>query len=243
MGLPTDQGDGFLEDGTKLWLPGEFDGGVLEYGGIEYPILTTEPDRLLVTGDLTDATDVDGLGYAIAPPDVARFGTYLQKHVSANTFTVESSFAIVPTRLPALTIRLERDAQTDAYVGDLSFHPLLQDGTEQFYTRRDIEANYLISIWTGNRDECLWLYAWLLNWFLISQDLLSRWGFYNLAMTGSDIDPLLQFLPTQTFARHFLFSGVRQERALNLKTPELITGLDIDLTLLYQRWAQMVPRP
>lgn len=239
VGEPSDLGAGFLEDTAQLWLPGEYDGGVLTYNLIDYPILTTEPQRLLVEGDLTLATDPDGEGYRITPPDVARVAAYLTKHVQANSFLVESSFALMPTRFPAFTIRLERDSQSDAYVGDLSHEAFRANGDEERYTRRDIEGQYLISIWTANREECLWLYAWLLHWFLMSQDLLARWGLYNTSMTGSDIDPLMQFLPTQTFARHFLFVATRQERVLSLTTPELVTTLGIDLTMFYQRFKRL----
>ena len=57
-GLPSDLGEGYLEDTSKLWLPGEYapislgndtvaQGAVL-YGGVAYPLLDNTEDRLVV---------------------------------------------------------------------------------------------------------------------------------------------------------------------------------------------------
>ena len=128
-------------------------------------------------------------------------------------------------------------------MGDQAEHLLLLDGTEQFYTRRNIEGQYLISIWTTNRDACLWLYAWLLHYFLISQDQLGRWGLSDTSMTGSDLDPLIQFLPNQTYARHFLLVATRHERALRQATPEALTGMGITVDMQYQTFTVRVGQP
>jgi hypothetical protein len=244
-GLPSDLGDGFLEDTAQRWLPSEYAPiplggdavarGAVLYGGLAYPIVDNTEDRLLVEGDLTLAVDTDDLGYAIIPPEVPALSAYLRAHIDGpGKFLVETAFARIPSRMPAFTIRLERDAQTDAYFGDRAEHRLLLDGTEEFVTRRDIQGQHLVSIWTQNRDACLWLYTWLVHWFLGEQDRLARWGLIETSLTGSDIDPLIQFLPSDVFVRHALLVATRQERALVTKTPPPLTGMGIDLTLLYQ---------
>ena len=94
-------------------------------------------------------------------------------------------------------------------------------GIEHTFLHTHLTGNYLISIW-ADRLACLWLYAWLTNWWLNSQPFFSHWGFSNVSMQGTDLDPQLQFLPEKEYIRHFTLTATRFERALSLKQLEAI---------------------
>src|SRR5262245_12040987 len=105
-GTPTARGDGYLSDSEKLWLPDEYAGGTLRWGGATFPILGNTGDTLTVTGDPSLVEPIDFFCYQIVPQAVAG----LTELLHTEKFAVLTAFAQVPTQMPAITIRLERDS-------------------------------------------------------------------------------------------------------------------------------------
>ena len=239
-GFPTDFADGLLTDSTKRWIPGQYTGGVVRYSGAAFPITDNTGSTLTITGDPQPLLDPDLLGYQIVPPQVAR----LTELITTQPFVVQTSFAKTPTQFPTFTIRLERDIQEVVYIGGQHEEHVL-DATGQTLTYNGTQGPgaYLISIWTKDRLSCLWLYAWLLNWFAASQEQFGSWGWSDVWAQGSDIDPMLQFLPEDVYARHLLITATRTERALTMTNLEEITGLEIIVNADYARIVTPPLRP
>ena len=74
-----------LVDHSRQWLPGEWVGGTLTYGGVHFPIEANTAQRVVVAGDLTS---VVGSTYQLTLPDVARVQQYLQ----SRAVTVEVTY-------------------------------------------------------------------------------------------------------------------------------------------------------
>ena len=74
-----------LVDHSRQWLPGEWVGGTLTYGGVHFPIEGNTAQRIVVAGDLTS---VGGSTYQLTLPDIARVQQYLQ----SRAITVEVTY-------------------------------------------------------------------------------------------------------------------------------------------------------
>jgi hypothetical protein len=242
VGMPTELADGRLTDTEKLWIPDFFAGGQVRYGGVLFPLTGNTSHDLSLLGDPSLADDPDQLGYQILPPAVPALMTLL----TTQPFTVLTSWTQVPTQLPAFTIRLERDTEAQPYIGEIVNRYVLVQGTqatEVDINRSHMTARYLISIWTVNRLESLWLYAWLLNYSVASMQQFATMGLSDVSLEGSDLDPSLQFLPERVYVRHFLLTATRPERAANLLTLEPITDLQVHGELRYATIVTKEPLP
>lgn len=213
VGTPSYWLPGRFGDTEQAWLPDEYAGGVLRWGGTTFPILGNTATELTLSGDPTQVDPDADPCYAIVPPAVASLTHLLQK----TTIAVSTAFAQVPTVLPAITIRLERDAQADTYLGE-SVQRKVEDGTEWALYTQAMTGSYLLSLWSINRETTLWLYAWLANYALMSIPMFSAWGLYDVSFAGSDLDPALQYLPERTYTRHFVVTATRMERAIQAQS-------------------------
>ena len=228
-GVPTFLDDGVLVDAQKRWLPDEYAGGTVRWGGATFPIVGNTTDTVTLAGDPSLLAPLEPFCYQIVPPDVAAFTDLLLTKKCA----VSTVFNQVPTQTPAFTIRLERDTQGDTYIGE-SLKQYVIDGVEFDVRSQALTGNYLISIWDENRLATLWLYAWLHHWGLNSLPAFSTWGLYDVAFSGSDLDPATQFLAERVYARHMLFTASRMERAVSTREPiAWVSGLCIKVCAQY----------
>ena len=234
-GSPTALDNGILVDTEKVWIPDEYAEGMLRWGPATFPILSNTTDTLTLTGN-PSLVPVELPCYQIVPPSAVGLTQFLTKE----KFAFPSAFAQVPTQMPAITIRLERDAQSDSYLGE-DLHSYAVDGIEFDVRSQGITGSYLLSIWTENRNATLWTYAWLMHYALNSLPAFSTWGLYDVSFSGSDLDPALQFLAERTYARHFLLTATRIERAVSTKTVEWVSDLCIQVCAAYARIALQVP--
>jgi hypothetical protein len=229
--------DGLVTDDTKVWVPGHFTGGLYRWGETDFPILGNTQTQLTVAGDPSLLTDPEGRGYQIIPPVVAELAKTLAKPLELAT-----AYTRMPTQLPAITLRLERDMQGDTYWNEDQRWDILA-GVEQVRNRMDMVGTYLFSLWSTNPLECVYLYAWLLNMIVRAQGQFTSWGLSHVSVAGSDVDALREFLPEQTYVRHLAFTAQRPERATNLILPEAITGLQIYPILEYQQIRASLRQP
>lgn len=237
-GSPSLLDAGMCADVEKRWIPHEYTGGLLRMGATTFPILDNDATTLTITGDPSLLPLDAQAAYQIVPPEVQALRTLLQ----TETFQVSTAFAQVPTSLPAITIRLERDAQSDVYVGE-SLEVTGADGVEFSTTTMYLTGSYLLSLWAVNRDAVLWLYAWLVNYCLRSSLQFTTWGLSDLTFQGSDLDPALALLPERTSTRHLLLSFSRPERAITTRQVEWISSYDLDLFTHYATLASTYPQP
>jgi hypothetical protein len=229
--VPTFLGAGVLEDDEKYWLPDEYAGGTVRWAGATFPITSNTTTQLTVIGDPSLLTPtIDMPWYQVIPPAVAGLTEFLQ----VNDVEVLTAFAQVPTKMPAITIRLERDSQGDTYLGESLKH-YATDGVEFDVRQQTMTGAYLLSLWTVNREATLWAYAWLQNWALNSMGLFSSWGLYDVTFAGSDLDPALQYLAERTYTRHMLFTATRMERAVMTRNVEWVSRLCIKVCAEYAR--------
>ena len=227
-GFPTSRVPGMFQDSTKLWLPGEYAGGVLRWAHMTFPILNNTVDTLVVDGDPSAVEDADGFGFQVVPPETAELARLLE----TATFSLQTSFAQVPAQFPCFTIRLERDMQGDTWIGE-AMDSYVMNGVEVDANRSTMTASYLLSIWANNREATLWLYAWLQNHALRSLQAFASWGLYDVSLGGSDLDPALQFLPERTYVRHCLLTATRQQRAINVLDVQYVTDLYLKVIAQY----------
>lgn len=238
VGFPTGLAPQILEDETKRWIPNEFAGGTVRYGETIFPVLGNSRQQLDITGDPSQVSDVNGVGFQIIPPAVAKLTELLQ----TQTITVLTSFPQIPTQLPAVTIRLNQDSQADTYLGE-SLDSYILYGAEVDANRAQLTGQYLISLWSDNRLATLWMYAWLANYTLRSIQDFASWGLYDVAIGGSDLDPALQFLPERTYVRHLSLTATRAERAISTQDVEYVTGLYLEVIAHYARIEATIPYP
>jgi hypothetical protein len=235
-GSPHFAGPGTVVDPEKLWLPDEYAGGVFRWAGAAFPIVANTATQLTVEGDPSVLTPVEPWCYQIVPPAVAG----LTELLSTEKFAVSTTFAQVPTSMPALTIRLEKDMQADTYIGE-SLQSYAVDGVEFDIRSQGITGAYLISIWTVNREATLWLYAWLMHYMLNSLPQFTTWGLYDISLSGSDLDPALQYLAERTYTRHLLFTATRIERAVSTRDVAWVSDLCVKVLAHYQTFNLLVP--
>jgi len=235
-GAPTALGDGYVTDLEKLWLPDEYAGGTLRWADATFPIVSNTPTTLTVTGDPSLVESVDFVCYQIVPPAVASLTQLLQQE----KFSVLTAFAQVPTSMPAITIRLEKDAQGDTYIGeDLRQYAI--EGVEFDVRSQVMTGSYVLSVWTVNREATIYLYAWLMHWALNSMAQFTTWGLYDVSLGGSDLDPALQYLAERTYTRHLLFTASRIERAVSTREPiEYVTDLCVKVCAQYATLAATI---
>jgi hypothetical protein len=236
VGVPTFTGPGSFVDSEKVWLPDEYAGGMVRWGTGTFPILSNTHDTLTVTGDPTAVEPQEPYCYQIVPPAVAGLTELLQ----SEKFSVLTSFAQVPTQLPAVSIRLERDSQAATYLGE-TLESYAVDGVEFDVRSHALTGSYVLSIWTSNREACLWLYALLMTMALESMGTFATWGLYDVSLAGSDLDPQLQYLAERTYTRHLMFTATRVERAVSLREVEWVSGLCIKVFATYAGLRTTVP--
>jgi hypothetical protein len=237
-GTPTLMGPGTLTDSEKLWIPDEYTGGMVRWGDQAFSILSNTADTLTVVGDPSMAAPQEPYAYQIVPPAVAG----LTELLNTEKFSVLTSFSQVPAQMPAFTVRLERDTQTDTYLGE-NLERYAVDGLEFDVRSQALQGSYLISIWATNREAVLWLYAWLQNYALQSMSQFTTWGLYDIAFSGSDLDPALQYLAERTYTRHLLFTATRLERAVTTRNVEWVSDVCVRVCAAYAQLAATVPEP
>lgn len=235
-GFPTATAPELFVDTLKDWLLDEYAGGVLRWAGRSFPIVSNTAQHLAVTGDPSAVANVAGLPYQIVPPSAAGLTHFLQH----KPFEVLTAFAQVPTAMPCITIRLEKDEQAETYVGE-SLEQYAVDGVEFDVRSQAMQGHYLLSIWTVNRESTLWTYAWLQNAMLRSMAQFATWGLYDIGLSGSDLDPQLQYLAEKAYARHLLFTATRVERAVTLRPAEWVSELCLQVCAQYARFDVTVP--
>jgi hypothetical protein len=71
--------------------------------------------------------------------------------------------------------------------------------------------------------------------------MFSTWGLYDVGVSGSDLDPALQYLAERTYTRHLLLSATRPERALTTREVEVLTGFEWEICVQYQTFDLLVP--
>lgn len=239
LGFPASRGPASLVDLTKRWLPNEYAGGQVRYGGTLFPIVSNTATALTVEGNPALVEDTENLGYQVIPPAAAQLTQLLQ----SQTLTVVTSFPQIPTQMPAISIRLERDAPAETYIGESLESYVLVPGVEVDANRATMSGSYLFSLWAVNRLEVLWLYAWLHNYVLRSMQMFSSWGLSDVTLSGSDLDPALQFLPERTYTRHLLLTATRDERAISVQDVEWIDRLWVQVCAQYAPFHLMIPQP
>jgi hypothetical protein len=238
VGVPAILAPGVMVDLTKRWLPGEYAGGTWRYGDSTLPILGNDATLLTLDGDPSSLTDPEGDGYQIIPPDARQ----LQELLETRAITVTTSFAQVPAEMTCFVIRLERDSQGPAFVGE-SLESRILEGREVATNRATMTGQYLISIYSTNRLETLWLYAWLHNACLRSMQQFASWGLFDVSLSGSDLDPVLGFLPERPYARHLLFEATRDERAVSTQDVAYISEFCTEVLARYARLDARIPYP
>jgi hypothetical protein len=238
VGRPTALIPAAILDEAKLWIPDEYAGGLVHYGGVTFPILSNTASQLTVDGNPTQVEDPDEIGYTIIPPVAAKLQELLEKA----TFTVTTAFPQLPTQTPTFSIRLERDAQAGTYVGE-SLERWVIDGVEFDANRATMQGNYLISIWSDNRLTCLWLYAWLMHYALMSMQAFATWGLSDVSLGGSDLDPATPYLPEHVYVRHLMLTATRDERAITTRDVEYVTGLRLKIFAHYAQIYAQIPEP
>jgi hypothetical protein len=236
IGFPSFTGPGVFADQEKSWVPNEYEGGTLRWAGEAFAILGNTADELVIAGDASALENVDALPYQIVPPAVHGLLEFLK----TEKFSVLSSFAQVPTQMPAITIRLERDAQADTYLGENLEHYGV-DGTEFDIRSQALTGSYLLSIWSQNREATLWMYALLMTMALESMATFATWGLYDITLSGSDLDPALQYLAERTYTRHLLFTATRVERAISTRDVEWVSDFCVKVFAQYARLATTIP--
>jgi hypothetical protein len=235
-GSPTALSDGLLVDTQKLWLPDEYAGGMLRWGSDTFSIISNTGTTLAVSGDPSLTTPEDPFCYQIVPPAVSGLTQFLE----TEKFSVSSTFAQVPTNFPAVTVRLEKDEQADTYIGENLEHYAV-DGVEFDIRSQALTGNYLLSIWTQNREACLWMYSWLQNYALNSIPMFNTWGLYDVSFSGSDLDPTLQYLAERVYTRHLLFTCSRIERAVSTREVEWVSSFCVKVCAQYAQFRLTVP--
>jgi hypothetical protein len=239
VGTPGFLAPGQITDASKQWLMEEFRGGVVRWGMATFPILANTATSLAVDGDPTSVAPPASGCFHIIPPMTAELTQLFQNEKIA----VLTAFAQVPTQMPAITMRLEREQQAETFIGDNL--RTLDDGQFTFALREHaLTASYLFSIYAVNRDATLWLFAWLSTYMLQSTGQFASWGLYDVSFGGSDLDPVLQFLAERTYARHLLFTCTRIERAVTLYDPgEPITDVCVRICAAYAPYTAALPYP
>jgi hypothetical protein len=237
-GHPTVVLPSALIDEEKLWLPEEYVGGTLRYGSDLFPILSNTEHQLTVDGDPSQSQDPDNIGYLIIPPAASKLQELLEKQ----SCTVTTAYPQIPIQSPIFSIRLEKDTQGPTYVGE-SIERWAVDGVEFAANRMTMAGNYLVSIWSDNRLACLWLYAWLLHYVLLSQQQFATWGLSDVSVGGSDLDPATPMLPEHVYVRHLLFTATREERAVNTRDVEWVSALCLKIFAQYARIDTFFPQP
>jgi hypothetical protein len=227
-GWPTFGAPGMVTDLEKLWIPNEYAGGVFRWAGEDFPLVSHTGQVLAVTGDPSLLENTEQLPYQIVPPAVQG----LTELLNTEKFAVLTTFAQVPTQMPAITIRLEKDEQSDTYLGEALEHYGV-DGVEFDVRTQGMTGAYLLSIWSTNREATLWLYAWLLHYCLNSVPQMNTWGLYDIAFAGSDLDPTLQYLAERVYTRHLLLTATRTERAVSTREVEWVSGLCVKVCAHY----------
>jgi len=240
-GGPSALAPALLTDSTQHWLPGEFapkeyGTGFVRLGTHHFPIIDNTETTLTLDGDPTTVPPAEQELYQVVPPGVQGLATLL----ATKPVVVLTEFAQVPVKLPAITVRLERDAQGDMWIGESLEH--LQIDSAQVDMRSQVmTGNYLLSMWTANRESALWMYAWAQNWLLNSLAIFARWGLYDVSMGGSDLDPQLQYLPERTYARHLLLTASRVERAVQVQNLEWVDRLCLRICAEYAQFNLTIP--
>jgi hypothetical protein len=228
-GWPTFTGPQTVVDPEKLWLPDEYAGGTFRWAGQEFPIVSNTAQQLSVEGDPSAAQPIDMVPYQIVPPAAKGLIQFLQ----TQKIYVSTIFNQVPTSMPMLTIRLEKDAQSDTYIGE-NLEQYAIDGVEFDIRSQALTGSYVISVWTENREATLWLYSWAMHYALNSLPQFTTWGLYDVSLGGSDLDPALQYLAERTYTRHLLFTASRIERAVSTREPiEYVTDLCVKVCAQY----------
>ena len=90
---------------------------------------------------------------------------------------------------------------------------------------------------------CLWLYAWLLHYGLLSMPQFATWGLSDVSLGGSDLDPYTPYLPEHVYVRHLQMTATRDERAVSQRAVEYITGLRVKVMADYARLDAVLPEP
>lgn len=236
MGQPTNLAPTLLFDSEKFWTVNEYSGGILRWAGGQFPIVSNTAQQLTLEGDPSVLPPTDNPYYQIVPKEAQGLTQLLQ----TQKMSVSSAFNQVPTEMPALTIRLEKDAQADTYVGE-SRQQYVVDGVEVDINTTAVTGSYLFSVWAINREAALWLYAWLLHYIGRSIQQFNSWGLYDIAVSGSDLDPALQYLAERTYNRHLLLTATRTERAVNTRQPVVwIESWCLKLLTNYQTWSDTI---
>ena len=236
IGTPIFAGPTTVVDLEKYWLPDEYAGGMFRWGGQEFGIVSNTTQQLTLDGNASLVDPLTTTYYQIVPPAIKGLTELLQKKIS-----VSSTFNQVPTEMPMITIRLEKDAQADVYIGE-SLKSSASNGVEFDIRQQAITGSYLLSVWAVNREAVLWMYAWLMTYALVSMPLFTSWGLYDVAFSGSDLDPAMQYLAERTYVRHFLLTVTRIERAVTTQQPiEWVSGLSLEILAYYQRFALTIP--
>jgi len=236
LGYPDGLGDGVLSDSTKRWLPDEHAGGQVWYSGVTFPILSNTTDGVLtITGDPSLLTDADRFGFRIIPPTAIRLMDLL---ATKPLPVVLTKYAPDPTEMPCFTVSLQSDQQRleDTFIGEeIEQRVDNTTGLEYRMNLQYLQASYLISIWSANRLETLWLYAWLTNWFHSpwSQELFAAWGMDHVLMGGMDRDPAVEYMPERVYVRHFLLEARRAERSFDVPQLEEITDWNVFVLMQY----------
>jgi hypothetical protein len=223
-------------DVEKFWLPNEYAGGQFRWAGVDVPIVGNTTQSLAVDGDPASLDNIENLPYQIIPPAVAGLTELLQ----TAEFTVLTSFAQVPTQMPCFTIRLEKDEQAHTYLGESLEHYAV-DGVEFDVRTQAVTGSYLVSIWAVNREVVLWLYAWLVNYLQNSTTMFTTWGLYDIGLSGSDLDPTLQYLAERVYTRHLLLTMTRMERAVSTRNVEWVSSFCVKVCAHYARMRTTVP--
>jgi hypothetical protein len=220
-GFPTDADTGSLTDDTQQWIPNEWVGGRVHYDGDVFEILgNTETSLQLVTNPpiMFDPTQP----YKIIVSDVPDLQAFLANPLKPIDVLV--SYSRLPERFPAITLRLQSDQQAHAFIGE-SVVSTFDAPTETDYLTTEMTASYLLTIWTQNPQETLWLYLLLLNLYVSSQQQFPVWGLHDVTMVGSDVHPDLEFVPEQVYTRYLQITVTRFEEGARQRTAQLITDI------------------
>ena len=239
QGFPEFLAPGILTDTSKRWLTQEHAGSQLWYADSLLPIVANTRDTLSLIGDPSVLDDTEQNGYQIIPAVTEKLATLLQTH----TIGVQTSYAQVPTDLPAYTVHCEQDTQEDPFVGE-SLRTTVIGGAEADINTTEIGGTYIIMAWGRSYIECSWLYALLQNMYVRSQQTFASWGLSEVSAVGSHrLPPPLEFIPELPHVRTLALTGKRLEEAISTQDVEYVTGLCVQVFAHYARLYDTLPQP
>jgi hypothetical protein len=239
QGFPEALAPSLLMDSTKRWLTDEHVGAQLFYADTLFPIVANTRHTLALTGDPSLLEDSEKNGYQIIPAVTEKLAQLLQ----TQKIGVQTSYAQVPTDLPAYTVHCEQDTQEQAFLGE-SLRQTILSGAEADINTTEMGGTYVILSWGRSYIEATWLYALLVNMYVRAQQDFASWGLSEVKAVGSHrLPPPLEFVPELPHVKSFALTANRMEEAISTQDVEWINSLCIEVFAHYAQLHDTLPQP